>query len=69
MALFPTGDLESTTTDVWQVTFNDQSWLLEAFQGALLLMCSPENWDQEGDVDPDTAATMAFDLINSLTQV
>lgn len=67
MALFPTGDLETTTTDTWQVAFNDQSWLLAAMQGALTLLCDPDNWEQMGDVTPDDAAQRAFEIIDSLT--
>jgi microcystin-dependent protein len=69
MALFQAYDLETTVSRVWKTTFNEQSWLLYAFQGALALLNTPDNWDQLGNVTPDQASQLGFDLLDNLRPV
>jgi microcystin-dependent protein len=66
MTLFPAGNLETDNPQVWRTTFNEQTWMLYALQGAISLMLSEFNWTQEGDVDPLTASQMAFDVLTNL---
>lgn len=61
-----TGDFEVAPNLTFNLVVPDVDWIKRALQGALLLLCDSENWEEVGTATIEQTVTAFLDIYNSL---